>query len=1325
MKKTLFLLLTLLPYCVFTQVIMNEVAPTNSGYFTDEDGDPTDWIEILNTGTSTVNLNGYGITDDDKWNKWQLPAIDLAAGERKIIYASGKNRNSYGGTLVTIDHWETAIFEDDSWGYFTGTTDPAADWNTTAFSGIWSSGLGGFGFGDGDDNTTIPSGNISVYYRKTFNVLDKTKLVSAILSMDYDDAFVAYLNGVEIARSNIAGTPDHTSLATADHEAVMYDGGYPESFPVDTALLFSSLEDGLNVLAIEIHNVSASSSDLTGRSWLHFGISTADVLYYDNPIWFTAASGGNLHTNFKLSAGEKLSLYNSAGILTDTIRIQQLAVDDVQARLPDAEGWCITSTATPAFVNDGDCYAEYAEAPLLLTAPGFYDATVSVIMSATGTIHYTTDGSEPAITDALYSGPVSVSSSSVVKAKSFETGKLASPTTSGSYMINESTDLPVVSLSANSCDLFDEGASCIGAYDNAIAWNNFNPQIPVTVEYFNAAKEKQFDSRVKFEVVGNYSIDFPQKGIQLTTDEDFGSTSEMINTIFDKDKPSIDKYNGFRLRNADDDAYSARMRDVIVNRSALPTHAASAGYQNVAAYINGEYWGHYTAREKLDTYFIRDNYGSDPDSIDLIKTGFGGLTYPYDVEAGTDAAFYALVDLITDNDMTDDANYAEAMKEVDLENWTDYFATQFFFQNGDFLQDYHNNIRFFKSYAPELKWKFMLWDCAYGQNCSSCNTLSASLANPFGSYYADMLNSLLENETFHDYFINRFADLMNYYYTEDIVKGIIDDNAAELESEITAQNSQWGTGSLSAWNNDVDDLRAFFDDRIYYQRNQIEGYFDLDDQVNITIAVEPAGAGYIQISTIIPQTLPWTGVYFDGVPVTLTAIANPGYTFSNWSDNIFIDVATDISFTNNISSNTSFTANFTGSSISNPLVISEINYNSAESLNSGDWIELHNTSATAMDVSGVTFSTEIFYNKFEIPAGTFIPANGYLVLVQNSALFTARHPGVSNFIGDFLFNINNDGDSITLLDVQKNTIAALRFDDVFPWVPAADKYGRTMELISEDDDPALPSSWFAGCLEGSPGTAYTACNENPVIDEINYNSAAASDAGDWFEIYNAGPGDADMSSFVVMDKKGNAFTIPSGTVITSDNYLVLYENGDKFSAQFPSVVNKTGPLNFGLNNDNDVISIYDAAGNLFQTVSYADASPYPISPDGSGTALQVVDAAGNLNDPSNWTESCPQGTPGSAYLLPCPLSADAVISENMLMIYPNPAGNVIHIAVSGINMQNCVIQIYDPEGRVVFSGINNAANQININTTQLKSGMYYVVLRSENEVLKSKFIIEK
>lgn len=188
----------------------------------------------------------------------------------------------------SINHWESAVFNTDIWRYSVGTSEPDANWRTLSFDdSSWEYGPGGFGYSDNDDNTIIPSCS-SVYLRIKFTVPDTAAIAEALLSMDYDDAFVAYLNDVEIGRAGITGTPPTYDQYGTDHEALMYQGGNPESFFVYKNQLKSCLVPGENILAIEIHNASATSSDMSSNAWLSFGIINSDYYFRPVPSWFSA-----------------------------------------------------------------------------------------------------------------------------------------------------------------------------------------------------------------------------------------------------------------------------------------------------------------------------------------------------------------------------------------------------------------------------------------------------------------------------------------------------------------------------------------------------------------------------------------------------------------------------------------------------------------------------------------------------------------------------------------------------------------------------------------------------------------------------------------------------------------------------------------------------------------------------------------------------------------------------------------------------------------------------------------------------------------------------
>ena len=193
---------------------------------------------------------------------------------------------------VSQDHWETAVYAGDNWSYIVPETELPTDWNSLGFDDTsWLTGPGGFGYGDDDDGTEIAPA-ISVYLRRIFNVSDAGELIRAIVHADYDDGFVAYINGTEIGRSENLGDPGifvpYDGTASNNHEAQLYWGSYPDAYMLDSLDLASLLLPGDNCLAVQVHNVGLSSSDMSSNFFLTFGIADGSTYYGSPPDWFQA-----------------------------------------------------------------------------------------------------------------------------------------------------------------------------------------------------------------------------------------------------------------------------------------------------------------------------------------------------------------------------------------------------------------------------------------------------------------------------------------------------------------------------------------------------------------------------------------------------------------------------------------------------------------------------------------------------------------------------------------------------------------------------------------------------------------------------------------------------------------------------------------------------------------------------------------------------------------------------------------------------------------------------------------------------------------------------
>ncbi len=196
---------------------------------------------------------------------------------------------AFGSVGQSVNHWETVVYDSMKWRYWPGTSAPGVNWQTPAFNDqLWPEGRGGIGYGDNDDRTVI-SPVISVFLRRKFTITNRDKIKDALLHIDYDDGFIAYLNGVEVGRAFMpAGTVAFNQGSAGLHEAQLYAGQAPDGILIRKEQLDGLLVAGENTLAIQVHNDNISSSDLTARVFFSVGITdNTTQTYLPTPSWFT------------------------------------------------------------------------------------------------------------------------------------------------------------------------------------------------------------------------------------------------------------------------------------------------------------------------------------------------------------------------------------------------------------------------------------------------------------------------------------------------------------------------------------------------------------------------------------------------------------------------------------------------------------------------------------------------------------------------------------------------------------------------------------------------------------------------------------------------------------------------------------------------------------------------------------------------------------------------------------------------------------------------------------------------------------------------------
>ncbi len=1057
-------------------MLINEICPANISVIQNSRGHYDDYIELFNAGTLSLNLQGIGIGDSPELSSsYIFPDYMISPGEKILVYATGDDKNG------RVNHYEMPVDGHGTWKYVVGSASLTADWRELNFDDSqWNSGNGGIGYGDGDDGTTVPSCQ-SVMMRCTFSVSDPADILEAILMMDFDDGFTAYLNGVQIASKNMwPGKVQWNVFATDAHEALMYQGLPPDSFLIDPIQLQTLLQPGENVLAVQTHNVEPNSSDLTSTPYLIFGLGTQHNSYQPAPSWFQPPSNSIFYAGFKLSrSGETVYLINAAGGIMGQEQYPYIESNHCFARSSDgALNWCVSDAPTPLAANDPSrCFAGYTSIPIFSLSGGFYSGsqTLQISTSQTGAvIRYSTNGDDPDSSSNVFNSLIHVDSSTSVRAKVYAQGYLPGRTITQTYLINEESHLPVFSISTDSLNLWDQNtgiyvpgpnADSLWPYLGANFWQDWRK--PAAVEYYDKSKQRIFNINAEIEMYGNYSRSEAQKSFEIHMSDKFG-TGE-INYPLISDKSFITEYENIILRNSGTDWNIVQFRDAMMERIMKSTHSGYLAAEPIRLFLNGQDWGVYNIHEKHNHKWVETNYDLEDSDFDFLSEQGSKIN----TENGSDQGFWELYDYATSNSPESQEYYDAMNSKLDFKNYMDYFIAETYYDNGDWLGEWTNNIKLWKPKANGSRWKYILLDLDFGLGLfGNVNEDRLEMArNPIAfSHTSEIFDALLENPLFKRDFINRYADLINTIYLPENIEAVMKQFRDSMAFDMVFHFNKWGGDTLE-WHDNIDAMMNFVNQRPAIMRTMIQNQFALSGQVELTLKTFPEGAGRIEISTVTPGSYPWTGVYFNGNPVTITAIPNPGYTFDHWVSSSLTTHGRDQQININFSNNDLIAAYFTGSQRDPQISISEFNYHPNSTFDSKDWIELHNFATWELDISGWKISDEADNHVFVMPTGTVIPANGYLVLAEDTLAFDKIYPGVSNRIGPLGFSLKNTGEQIRLFDYTGAVHLSFYYQTDLPWPVEANGFGYTCELLNNSSEPNNGNNWHTGCFGGSPGKA--------------------------------------------------------------------------------------------------------------------------------------------------------------------------------------------------------------------------------------------------------------
>ena len=453
--------------------------------------------------------------------------------------------------------------------------------------------------------------------------------------------------------------------------------------------------------------------------------------------------------------------------------------------------------------------------------------------------------------------------------------------------------MPVFSIYTDSLNLYDWDSGILVngpnanpnyPYHGANFWNNW--ERPVHVELYDKNKQLAFEQDMGIKVHGgSVNRSKPMKSLRMLAKKKYGKGRVDYPLI--SHKPIV-SYKKFVLRNGSSDFCKSMFRDDMIHRMLyLKTHNDILGYEPAEVFLNGKYYGMENIREKRGKHYLNENYGVSIDSVDILREENILLE-------GDTIAFSKMYHFAVNHDLSIDSNYTTLSRQLDLLNFADYFITETYFDNNDWP---YNNLEYWRPKKPDGKFRYALFDLdvALGGFLYSpyTNDELGLLLGPYGDTckHVQILKSLLKNRTFHNYFINRYCDLVNTLFSEQNFKTEIEKTKAQIAFDIPQHFTAWGH-QPQEWNDDIDtNMIPYVENRPEYALKQLQNNFISGNQVQLSLEVFPLNAGTIKLNSIEPEKFPWHGTYFSEIPINVNAIANLNYQFMGWgSDAVKLDL---------------------------------------------------------------------------------------------------------------------------------------------------------------------------------------------------------------------------------------------------------------------------------------------------------------------------------------------------------------------------------------------------------------------------------------------------
>ena len=1023
--------------------------------------------------------------------------------------------------------------------------------------------------------------NATAYVRIPFTVADPHEISQLLLGMAYEDGYVAYLNGVEVARRNAPADPQWSSAALSDRpvqEALLTE-------TVDVSDYVDVLEAGENVLAIHALNDDASDGAFVVLPALTAlaGVTVTEN-YFVTPTPWDANVPGVLgvvaDTKFSVDRGFYDESFD-VEITTDTDGAQiRYTVDGTEP------------TATHGEVYD-PAHPIHIEHTTILRAAAFQPGWIPTNVDTQTYVFLADVLSQPADPTGWPAQWVGLSEQTTADYE-------MDPEIVSSYLGTLKDDLlslPTMSIVTDPEHLFDTNT---GIYSNptreGVGWER-----PASLELIHPDGTEGFQVNAGLRIYGGVGrrAEFRKHTFRFLFKGVYGPT-KLRYPVFGED--AADEFDTIVLRSGFNDAWvwggsrTQYILDEYARRLQLALGGVAGHGTFVHLYVNGLYWGLYNPCERPEASFSASYFGGDKDDWDALNSG--------QAVDGNGDAWNALRNLNSQGyetmakyqrlqgnnpDGTNNPNYQDYL---DLEAYIDYLIMNFYTGNRDWPGHnwYGSRLR-----GPDSTgWKFYSWDAEWivGLNSGLYEDrtgLSNSLCEAYSRLRSNAEFRMLFADRVHQAFFSGgplyvSSALPNWdpaHPWRNRPAALYADLADQVERAIRCESARWG---------DVRSTNPYTPQHWYNQRNWVLDTYMPDRSRVVLDQLEAAGLypDVVAPSFYVNHSAQHGGPVGPGDELWISAPAGTVYYTTDGTDPRLLGGA--VSPTANVYEGTidfpysrrvkaRAYHNGTWSALNEatfyvetfpPLRITEVMYNPAEPglverlaghLDNDDfeYVEIQNTASYTVNLLNVRLTDGVGFTFPEMLLGP----NEYVVLVKDREAFDERYGIAAHGItvaGQYTGSLANGGERIEMVSAVGEVVHDFEYND--NWYDHTDGEGFSLTILDATAplaDWAGDEGWRgSGFLHGSPGAEDFGCAAGAiVISEVLAHSNEAPN--DWIELHNTTGEPIDVGGWFLSDSGDDLrkYEIPDDTVIL-DGRRVVFTEDENFGHDAPDPGRRAG-----------------------------------------------------------------------------------------------------------------------------------------------------------------------